>query len=71
LPFIWLNATGSLPLSIGFIALSWVHCLSHRDTPLPKFAFVAPHLPLWQHICLMAPHMPHGAPMPSRRPNLP
>jgi hypothetical protein len=25
LPFIWLNATGSLPLSLGFIALSWVH----------------------------------------------
>ncbi len=37
----------------------------------PKFALVAPHLPLWQHICLIAPHMPHGAPMPSWRPNLP
>ncbi len=36
-----------------------------------KFALVAPHLPLWHHICLMVPHMPHGAPMPSRRPHLP
>jgi hypothetical protein len=42
LPFIWLNATGSLPLSLGFIALSWVHCLSHRDAPS---AFMATHLP--------------------------
>jgi hypothetical protein len=31
---------------------------------VPKFALVAPHLPLWQQICLMVPHMPHGAPMP-------
>ncbi len=58
LPFIWLNATG--PLSLGFIALSWVHCLSHRGSPLL-------HLPFGAHICLfgslfafMDPHSPFG-----------
>ncbi len=64
LPFIWLNATGSLPLSIGFIALSWVHCLSHRDTPLLICLFGAPY-------AFMAPHLPFGAPFAFWRPNLP
>ena len=52
--------------SIGFIAFSWVHCPSNRDTatnllltclPLTKSHWLS--IP----ICLLAPHLPFGAPI--------
>jgi hypothetical protein len=53
----------SLPY-LGYIAfpIRIPHC---------SYAFLAPHMPLWLPICLLAPHLHFGAPFAFWRPHLP
>ncbi len=76
--FNWLHCPHGIIVNLaGFIASSWVHCLSNSTAAnqlLPcnyHWRNVIGHqtpFAFWHPICLSAPHLPFGAPFAFRRP---
>ncbi len=78
--FNWLPCHEFIAVDLaGFIASSWVHCLSNCDTAANQLLpcnylwpnVIGHQIPFafWLPICLLAPHLPFGAPVAFRCPH--